>query len=116
MPDAARNLPDIQQIPKPANWNDEPSKPRRIVSRHPTQGEIAMNNSFAIRSSLMMALGAGGMSVALAQKPVGLPDNYPNKPVRIIVNAAPGGSHDTCGRTVATGLIQRWNHSVVVEN
>src|ERR1043165_1403480 len=75
-----------------------------------------MNSSFAIRSSLVMALAAGGMSAALAQRPVGLPDNYPNKPVRILITSAPGGSADTCGRTVATGLGQRWGSAVIVEN
>src|ERR1043165_5356804 len=75
-----------------------------------------MNSSFAIRSSLVMALAAGGMSVALAQKPVGLPDNYPNKPVRMIIASAPGGATDICGRTVATLLNQRWGSAVIAEN
>ena len=75
-----------------------------------------MNSSFAIRSSLVMTLAAGGMSVALAQKPVGLPGNYPNKPVRIIIGNGPGGATDTCGRTVATLLSQRWGSPVFAEN
>ena len=75
-----------------------------------------MFRSFAIRSSLVMALAAGGMSVALAQKPVGLPDNFPNKPVRIIIGSAAGGNIDSCGRTVATLLSQRWGSAVIAEN
>ena len=75
-----------------------------------------MDKSFAIRSSLVMALAAGGMGSALAQKPVGLPDNYPNKPVRIIIPSPPSGATDTCGRIVATALSQRWGSAVIVEN
>src|SRR5689334_17844217 len=81
-----------------------------------TQGSNRMNGSFAIRSALVMALAAGGMSSALAQKPVGLPNNYPNKPVRIIVDAPAGGAVDICGRAVATGLNQRWGSAVITEN
>ena len=75
-----------------------------------------MNRSFAIRSSLVMALAAGGMSVALAQKPVGLPNNYPNKPVHIIIGSSAGGATDTGARAVATGLSERWGSAVIVEN
>jgi tripartite-type tricarboxylate transporter receptor subunit TctC len=75
-----------------------------------------MNRSLALCSSLVMALAAGGMGVALAQRPVGLPDNYPNKPVRIIINMAPGGAIDNCGRAVATLLSKRWGSPVIAEN
>src|SRR6186713_2414991 len=75
-----------------------------------------MNAPFAIRSILMMALAAAGMNSALAQRPVGLPDNYPNKPVRMIIATAPGGATDTCARAVAIGLSQRWGNPVVADN
>ena len=52
---------------------------------------------------------------ANAQKPVGLPDNYPSKPIRIVIASSPGGGLDLCGRVVATRLSERWG-SVIAEN
>ena len=50
-----------------------------------------------------------------AQKPTGLPDNYPNKPIRIIISSSPGGAIDICGRIVQTKLNERWGN-VIAEN
>jgi tripartite-type tricarboxylate transporter receptor subunit TctC len=55
------------------------------------------------------------MSAALAQKPTGLPNNYPNKPIRIVVASSPGGAIDMCGRTVQLKLNESWG-SVIAEN
>lgn len=41
---------------------------------------------------------------------------YPNKPVKLIVPFPPGGVADNIGRSVANGLQQAWNQTVVVEN
>ena len=43
-------------------------------------------------------------------------DSFPNKPVRIIVPVAPGGSADKLTRTLADKLAALWGQSVVVEN
>ena len=51
-----------------------------------------------------------GLGAAQAQ------DNYPNKPVRLIVPFAPGGLADTSARAVAEKLGARIGQSVVVEN
>src|ERR1043165_9119632 len=75
-----------------------------------------MRGSFVSHSSLVMALAACGVHCALAQKPVGLADNYPNKPVRIIIDSPSGGAVDLCGRAIATGLSQRWGSAVIAEN
>ena len=43
-------------------------------------------------------------------------DNYPNKPVRIIVPFAPGATTDFLGRVIAQHFTQVWGKSVLVEN
>ncbi|HEY6863679.1 MAG TPA: tripartite tricarboxylate transporter substrate-binding protein, partial [Burkholderiales bacterium] len=55
---------------------------------------------------LAMVLGASG---AVAQQ-------YPAKPVKIIVAFSPGGSTDLLARAVGQKLGERWGVPVVVEN
>ena len=42
--------------------------------------------------------------------------DYPNRPIRIIVSAPPGGGPDIAGRIVAEQLRQKWGQPVIVEN
>lgn len=42
--------------------------------------------------------------------------NYPVKPVRLIIPFAAGGGTDLVGRTIATGLTASWGQTFVVEN
>src|SRR5262245_70216 len=44
------------------------------------------------------------------------PANYPDKPVRIISDAAPGGAIDTNLRIIAESLSKKWAQQVVIEN
>ncbi|MFW8566515.1 Bug family tripartite tricarboxylate transporter substrate binding protein, partial [Orrella sp. 11846] len=41
---------------------------------------------------------------------------YPNKPVKVIVPIAPGGSSDTIARIVSDKLRETWDSPVIVEN
>lgn len=43
-------------------------------------------------------------------------DNYPSKPITIVIGYPPGGSTDLTGRAVANALAKRLNATVVVEN
>ncbi|MFE1570285.1 Bug family tripartite tricarboxylate transporter substrate binding protein [Comamonas odontotermitis] len=43
-------------------------------------------------------------------------DNYPSKPITIVVGYPPGGSTDLVGRLVATELSERLKQPVVIEN
>jgi tripartite-type tricarboxylate transporter receptor subunit TctC len=54
---------------------------------------------------------AAACSVAVAQTP-----DYPNRPVRIIVNVSPGGGVDTATRIVAQRLADSMGQPFVVEN
>ena len=65
------------------------------------------------RHALLAALAAAAAllpAAALAQS------DYPNKPIRIVVPYAPGGSSDTLGRLIAKHLQEAFKQNVVVEN
>ena len=48
--------------------------------------------------------------------PLACAQNYPERPIRIIVPLTPGGSPDTIARAIAAGLQNVWLQPVVVEN
>lgn len=59
--------------------------------------------------SLIAVAGLTAASAVLAQ-------NYPVKPIRIIVVSTPGGSVDTMARAVGPKLAARWGQQVLVDN
>ena len=67
---------------------------------------------------LVRALGLAAASLAAALLPLASlqAQDYPNRPVRIVVPYAPGGSVDAIARTLAQELVQRLGQPVVVEN
>jgi len=58
---------------------------------------------------LLLAALAAFATAALAQ-------DYPNRPVKLVVTYTPGGGADTTGRVFAEALSQAWKQQVVVEN
>ena len=64
--------------------------------------------------ALLATLGLSG--VAQAQKPPGLPGNYPSKPVRVTIPVAPGGGTDFMGRLVLGKLGEMWGVSFLADN
>ena len=55
-------------------------------------------------------------AATLAIAPVAMAQTYPNKPIRLIVPDAPGGSPDVLGRLLAQKLSESMGQAVVVEN
>ena len=60
-------------------------------------------------SALLMAAAMAVVFPVAAQ-------NYPTKPVRIVVVSTPGGSVDTLARAIAPRLASKWNQQVLVDN
>ena len=73
-----------------------------------------MDKSKAFISRFLAFLLAGSM-LCCAMQPA-LAQDYPGKPVRIVVPYPPGGFNDTLARTVGDRLAKLWNVSVVVDN
>ncbi len=63
-------------------------------------------------SSLRIAV----MVMALTTACAAVAQNYPTRPIRIIVVSTPGGSVDTMARTVGPKLAERWGQQVLVDN
>ncbi len=74
-----------------------------------------MNNSVSNALKVMLVVLACMPLAANAQQK-SQPGNYPNKPLRILVTGAPGGSNDKISRTIGQKLGERWNTAVIVDN
>src|SRR5206468_11500192 len=64
-----------------------------------------------IRSLLLMVAG-----LILALPAAAAAQDYPTKPLRLIIPFPPGGSNDVVGRLFATNLAQKLGRQVVVDN
>lgn len=67
------------------------------------------------RRATLRALAAGAGAVSVASR-ASRAEEYPDKPIRLVVPLSPGGSGDVLGRIVADALTHRLGQTVVVEN
>src|SRR6201996_5981544 len=67
-----------------------------------------------VRSSIVGAAIAGAVVLGLAAPACA--DNYPSRPITLIVPLAPGGSTDVLGRIIAQAISVRLGQPVIVEN
>lgn len=75
-----------------------------------------MTNSLARRHLVAIALGISGslaLPIASAQPAI---DDYPTKPIKIIVPFAAGGSVDAIARVLAERMHEHWGQPVLVES
>lgn len=56
------------------------------------------------------------IAAALATAGTATAQNYPSRPIRIVVVSTPGGSVDTMARTVGPKLAEKWGQQVIVDN
>jgi tripartite-type tricarboxylate transporter receptor subunit TctC len=66
------------------------------------------------RASLRLLL--AGLGLACAVNVPAAAQNFPSKPVRIVVPQTPGGASDALARVIAQKLNDKWRQPVVVEN
>jgi tripartite-type tricarboxylate transporter receptor subunit TctC len=66
-----------------------------------------------LRALAMLGTGLALSTAAIAQSGA---ESYPDKPIRIIVPFAPGGSTDIIGRTLGQKMSESWGQTVVIEN
>ena len=77
----------------------------------------ATNRITAIAAGTIATLAALLLcGAAWAQKPSGLPGNYPVKPVRVIISSTPGGGADFLGRLIFGKLGELWGSPFNSEN
>lgn len=63
----------------------------------------------------LIRIALAGLFAALAAAPA-LAQNYPNRPIRLIVSFPPGGAVDVIARSVGTPLGERLGQQVVIDN
>src|SRR5262245_20490700 len=79
--------------------------------RRQQRGGALMNNPLALLPT------AAGLALAmLALTTPAAAQDYPVRPVRLIIPFPPGGSNDVVGRLIATHLGERLGKQVVVDN
>ena len=70
----------------------------------------------ALQRVAFAALTATAMAAAAAPGIARTPQNFPTKPVRLIVPFTPGGASDILARRLAPKMSDSWNQQVVVDN
>ena len=68
----------------------------------------------ALQRTLWAAL-VGALCGAATASAQSVADKYPDKPIKIIVPFAPGGSTDILARVIAQKMLENWGQQVVVE-
>src|SRR5262250_2436672 len=88
------------------------AKPARAGCKEPNVGNPTAWRRRRVRAMVVIAAMLA-VGVARAQSPA---DRYPDKPIKIIVPFAPGGSVDILARVIGQKLTENWRQPVIVES
>ena len=69
-----------------------------------------------MRKAVSLSCGVPALALSILVTAAVAQDNYPAKPVRILVGFSPGGNHDIFARIIAKKLTETWGQSVIVDN
>jgi tripartite-type tricarboxylate transporter receptor subunit TctC len=83
-----------------------------MMPRERNVGQYVLARCRRTTGAIMLACSALAAGGADAQSPA---DKYPDKPIRIIVPFAPGGSTDILARVIGQKMTENWRQSVIVE-
>ncbi len=75
-----------------------------------------MQERHAVTRRQALAFTTLATTLGLAGLPAFAQQDFPNRPLRMIVPYATGGGTDTIGRLLAAKLAENWKAGVVVEN
>src|SRR5262245_20295901 len=87
---------------------------RRRRARRPCHTGAQSGRVSAMRTMLGLAGWVAGLLLALTTAVTA--QDYPTKPLRLIIPFPPGGLNDVVGRIVATQLGERLGKQVIVDN
>jgi tripartite-type tricarboxylate transporter receptor subunit TctC len=91
---------------QPANNNATVYDARLTLTERTMRGAFS---GFCYIAFVLLCIVCGSHEPALAQ-------DYPSKPIRIIVPYPPGGFNDTLARTLGHRLTEKWGQPVIVDN
>src|SRR5690606_37723443 len=83
------------------------SRPRHANRPRPEEEDMMRYRLIGFGLALLAACPAANPAAA---------EDYPNRPVRMIVGFPPGGGTDIMARIIAPKLTEAWKHQVVIDN
>ncbi len=69
-----------------------------------------------MRREIFSGIAAASIFASCGLSPCTLAQDYPSRPIRIVVSFVPGGPTDVIGRLLAQALAERFGQNIVVEN
>src|SRR6185295_6304142 len=83
--------------------------------RESRQGKPSVGED-AMRSKVVAALGWAALGLLTATLSPAKAEDYPTRPVKVVIAFSPAGAIDILGRFIADKLSQKWGQQVIVEN
>src|SRR6185369_1579228 len=100
----------------PTTRNSSRNSCRPTTSQRSTRARLVSSHDRREASGVRPTCGKLSAAALLACASVCQAQDYPSRPIRIIVPSTAGGSVDTLARMVGTHLAQRWGQQVVIDN